>query len=319
MAKVMIYGATGYTGGLISEQAKKAGLDFVIAGRTKSSLQELGTKLSVTQFRAFDLNDSGLIARNLDGITTLLNCAGPFSRTAEPLIQACIRNGVHYLDTSAELDTYRFAEQNDAKAKAANVMLLPGCGGSVAMFGCLVSRALENLQDVQSVDLALHVSGSMSRGSAITASESSTAKVYQRHNGFLVAQEGAGTAQFDFADGRGPVECFPVTLPDIVTIHNFLGVKNISTYANASGSAFPTGHLDTLPDGPTTEEKNANPYHAAVTVTMEDGSIKSDVVSLANGYTMIAAASADAARRVQDGEFWPGFQTSVAVFGSDFM
>jgi short subunit dehydrogenase-like uncharacterized protein len=39
MAKLMIYGANGYIGKLVSEQAKTLGLDLVLAGRSKTSLQ----------------------------------------------------------------------------------------------------------------------------------------------------------------------------------------------------------------------------------------------------------------------------------------
>jgi len=31
--KLIIYGATGYTGQLVSEQAKQAGLDFIVAAQ----------------------------------------------------------------------------------------------------------------------------------------------------------------------------------------------------------------------------------------------------------------------------------------------
>ena len=31
--KLIIYGATGYSGQLVSEQAKRAGLDFIVASR----------------------------------------------------------------------------------------------------------------------------------------------------------------------------------------------------------------------------------------------------------------------------------------------
>jgi short subunit dehydrogenase-like uncharacterized protein len=318
MGKVMIYGATGYTGGLTSERAKHTGLDFMLAGRTHSSLQSIAVTLDVP-YRVFDLENSDLIDLSLDGITTLLNCAGPFARTAGPLIEACMRNGIHYLDTSAELGTYLFAERNDFKAKAANVMLLPGCGGSVATFGCLVSRTCENLGDIQSVDLALHVSGPMSRGSAITAREGLSAECLQRRDGELRTQEATRTALFDFADGRGPVDCFPVTLPEIITTYKFFGVRSIRTFANASGTAFPDGDLDALPDGPTKEERDANPYHAAIAVATIDGSIKRDVLRLVNGYTLVAVASVEAARRVVAGDLLPGFQTSATVFGASFI
>lgn len=39
-------------------------------------------------------------------VDVLLNAAGPFANTAEPLMAAAIAAGVHYLDFSAELDTY---------------------------------------------------------------------------------------------------------------------------------------------------------------------------------------------------------------------
>jgi short subunit dehydrogenase-like uncharacterized protein len=318
MGKVMIYGATGYTGGLMCKRAKQTGLDFVLAGRTDSLVQSAAAKLDVP-YRVFNVSGSELLNSSLDGISVLLNCAGPFARTAKPLIEACLRTGVHYLDTSAELGTYLLAEKYDSQAKAANVMLMPGCGGSVAIFGCLVARALENLDNVQQVHLALHVSGPMSRGSAITAMESSNAQSMQRLDGYLTAQDAAGTALFDFGDGRGAVGCFPVTLPDIVTIHKSFGVSNIRTFANASGTAFPDGDLAALPDGPTTEERDANPYHAAIAVTLADGSVHRSVLRLVNGYTLIAKASVEAARRVAAGDCLSGFQTSATVFGAGFM
>ncbi|KAK6440452.1 hypothetical protein LTR95_003318 [Oleoguttula sp. CCFEE 5521] len=250
MGKVMSYGATGYTGKLLSEQAQSTGMVFVLGGRTRDSLQSLAT-VPRTPYRVFGLDDPGLIDSSLQGITVLMNCAGPFSRTAEPLIEACIRTGTHYLDTSVELSTYLLAEAYDLKATGSNVILLPGCGGSVATFGCLIGRALQHIDNVQKVDLALHVSGSMSRGSAITASKGMSAACLQRHAGKLVTQDAANTTTIDFADGRGPVTCVPVTMPDIVTVHKFFGVQNIRTFANASGDAFPSGDLSTLPDGPT--------------------------------------------------------------------
>ncbi|KJX92944.1 hypothetical protein TI39_contig4510g00001 [Zymoseptoria brevis] len=84
MTKLMIYGATGYTSTLTSQHAKAINLPYP----------------------PFSLTYPTTIAANLTDTSVLLNCADPFSATASPLIAACIRNGVHYLDTSAELDTY---------------------------------------------------------------------------------------------------------------------------------------------------------------------------------------------------------------------
>jgi short subunit dehydrogenase-like uncharacterized protein len=110
-----------------------------------------------------------------------------------------------------------------------------------------------------------------------------------------------------------------VTLPYIITIHKSFGVSNIRTFANASGTAFPTGDLAALPDGPTTEERGAHPYHAAVAITLSDGSVNRSVLRTVNGYTLIAMASVEAARRVRTGDSAPGFQTAATVFGAGFM
>ena len=45
--KLIIYGATGYTGQLVSEQAKRAGLDFIVAGRDTEKVRALAEKLGV--------------------------------------------------------------------------------------------------------------------------------------------------------------------------------------------------------------------------------------------------------------------------------
>jgi hypothetical protein len=67
------------------------------------------------------------------------------------------------------------------------------------------------------------------------------------------------------------------------------------------------------------EERDANPYHAAIAVTLADGSVHRSVLRLVNGYTLIAKASVKAARHVLAGDFLPGFQTSAIVFGAGFM
>jgi hypothetical protein len=138
---------------------------------------------------------------------------------------------------------------------------------------CLVRRAVENLKNVQTIDIALHVSSPMSSGSVITAMEESSAPCQQRSDGELVTQESSVTEQFDFGDSWGLMACFLVTLPDIVTIHKFFGVESIHTFANASSTAYTTGDLHIFPDGPTAEERVANPYYTAMVITTMDGGL----------------------------------------------
>lgn len=318
MSELMLYGANGYTGRLASLYAKSIGMNFIVAGRSGDKVNEFASSLNLP-CRVFDVNCSHLVDSAIAGISVLLNCAGPFKRTAKPLMEACIRNGVHYLDIAAELDSYRLADGLDQKAKEANVMLMPGCGGSVAMLGCLAGHVVDRVQDASRIDIALHVAGSMSRGSAVSAAENMTTECLQRVDGELVEQDIANTGLFDFQDGQGHVTSLPITLPDLITIWKSTNVANIRVFVHASENAFPTQALSTLPDGPMFEEREANPYHAAVTVTASNGDTSRAVLHTVNGYTFASLASIEAAKRVLAKEAQGGFQTPALIFGNDFI
>lgn len=341
MARVMIYGATGYTGRLASEQGKALRLPLLLAGRSEAPVAHVAASLNLP-YRVFCLDnddDSTVIVSVLkdEGIGVLLNCAGPFARTAPPLLAACIEAGVHYLDISAELGSYQLtaAARADGAAERAGVMLLPGCGGSVAMLGCLAAHALRGFQKrPDRIDVALRVAGPMSRGSVVSAAGGDMAggRCLQRLGGRLVPiyvpeEDGAGqeggdlSRPFDFGNGEGDVSCFPVTLPDLITIGMATGVANVRTFACVGGSvtmSFPEDDK-MIADGPTAEEREENPYHAAVVVTDADGGQRRAVLHTVNGYTFTAMASVEAARRVLAGDVKAGFQTPAMLFGKGFV
>ncbi|MGN6517810.1 MAG: hypothetical protein ACTHK2_00105, partial [Dokdonella sp.] len=83
MQRVLVYGANGYTGTLIAGEAVRRGLAPVLGGRNREAVEALAGRLGLPA-RVFGLDDAGALARGLDGIDLLLNCAGPFSRTAAP-------------------------------------------------------------------------------------------------------------------------------------------------------------------------------------------------------------------------------------------
>ncbi len=206
MTKLMIYGATGYTGRMAAEHAKTARTSLLLAGRNEATLSKLSAELGV-EYRVFGLDDTAAIDAGLAGVSVLLNCAGPFMRTADALMKASIRNGIHYLDTAAELDSYRLAGTLDDDAKAAGVMLMPGGGGSVAMLGSLAGHAVSRVNDPRKIRIALNVAGGLSRGSAISAMENVTVETLARVDGELVEIAADGIRKFDF--GKGAVDCLP--------------------------------------------------------------------------------------------------------------
>lgn len=315
MTKLLIYGATGYTGRLVSNRAKAIGLDFEIAGRDAAKLAMASAELGVGH-RIFTLDDPASLPLHLHGFTVLLNCAGPFARTAEPLMQACIAVGAHYLDITAEIDVYRLAEALGDAAEQAGTMLLTGVGWDVVPTDCLAAHVAARVDTPRSLRIALQVAGSMSRGSAMSAGEIIGAGLMARVDGILMPKDDDAIGVFDFGDG--PVDCVPLSFGDLVTAWRSTGIPNIEMFVHVSGDAFPQGDLASLPDGPSAEERDAHRARAVAEVTDADGRTIRSMIETPNGYSYTPLAAAEAARRVLSGDYRPGFQTPVTVFGPAF-
>lgn len=313
MKKLLIYGATGYTGRMAAERAKALGLNVEIAGRDGSRLTSLASQLGVP-FRVFEADAHAEAA--LSGISVLLKFAGPFAHTAEALMRACMKAGVDYLDITAEINVYRLAERLGAEAASHSVMLMPGVGWDVVPTDSLAVQVAKRVKDPSALSNALQVPGSMSRGSAMSVSEIIGAGVLTRVDDELVATADATPRHFDF--GEGPVLCAPLSFGDLVTGWHSTGIANIAMFVHVSGDAFPEGDLSRLPDGPSAEERNAHRALAVVEVVGTDGSIARSVIDTVNGYTYTPLSAVEAARRVLSGERHAGFATPAQAFGSGF-
>src|SRR5262245_49498689 len=93
----LLYGANGYTGELTARAAVARGLRPTLAGRSREKLESLARELAL-ECRVFDLDDAQAVDAGLGGMAVVLHCAGPFSRTARPMADACLRTKTHYLD-----------------------------------------------------------------------------------------------------------------------------------------------------------------------------------------------------------------------------
>ncbi|MBI2407832.1 MAG: saccharopine dehydrogenase NADP-binding domain-containing protein, partial [Gemmatimonadetes bacterium] len=115
---VILYGATGYTGRLVLDECLTLGLRPVLAGRDATALESLAAEHQC-EMRIASLDDRPALDALLRGATAVIHCAGPFSHTSRPMADACIRNGVHYLDITGEIAVFESLAARDAEAAAA--------------------------------------------------------------------------------------------------------------------------------------------------------------------------------------------------------
>lgn len=165
--KILIYGASGYTGKLVAECLARRNLPFFMAGRTLSRLE---TALDVVKQRHNGLVDAELAVANnsveelvplFEKVDVVINVAGPFMQVAWPVVEACLQANCHYLDTTGEQDWTRAIQERYGQAFSEKELLLsPACSymwaaGALAAEVVLETAGIDSLEMVYQIDNAL--------------------------------------------------------------------------------------------------------------------------------------------------------------------
>jgi hypothetical protein len=126
---VVIYGASGYTGRLIAEHLRDLGTPFIAAGRDRKRIEENMRLVPGIENARYEIAE---VEHSLEALTKLLtgrkvvcNTVGPFMRYNKEVAEACLRTGVHYLDTTGEQSAILQLDEHFGRdfAKAGLVMI----------------------------------------------------------------------------------------------------------------------------------------------------------------------------------------------------
>jgi len=128
---VIVYGASGYTGRLVCEYLREYNVPFVAAGRDKARIQEAMDKvpgIDTVEHEIVEVaHDVEPLAELFDGARVVLNTVGPFAQYGREVVEACIRSGCHYLDTTGEQDWLIICdEEYGARMAEKGLLLAPG-------------------------------------------------------------------------------------------------------------------------------------------------------------------------------------------------
>lgn len=337
--RLVIYGASGYTGGLTALKAREAGHEPVLAGRRAEALAPLAAKLGL-ETSVFALDDPKAIDAALEEAAVLLNCAGPFNATVAPLADACVRTGTHYLDLAGEVEQYEIVRERAELAAEAGAMLMPGVGFGVVPTDCLAVHLKRRLPSATRLELGFQTVGEISRGTAGAVLPGIHKRGVERRDGSYVSiRPGARRRKIDFGDG--PVKA--VTNPwrgDLCTAYHSTGIGDIEAYiapppplgavmvstrytgwflGSPPGQALLRLAINRLPYGPT-EEQLAEGY-TRVWERVEDPEGRSATARLhgPDAYVFTALTGVECAKRALGGDAAPGFHTPAELYGPELV
>ncbi|MDH5492116.1 MAG: NAD(P)H-binding protein, partial [Myxococcales bacterium] len=230
-ARWLLYGANGYTGALIAEEAVRRGLRPILAGRRAEAVRPLAARLGL-EVRVFSLDSVEEIARGLEGVGAVCLAAGPFARTSAPMVQACLATRTHYTDITGEVPIFEACHRLDVEAKAAGIALLPGVGFDVVPTDCLAASLAARLPTARRLALAFAVEGGPSGGTARTMIEGLPEGGLVRRGGRLVRVPAAhATRWVPFHDRSRHAVAFP--WGDVSTAFYSTGIGDIEVYMAA--------------------------------------------------------------------------------------
>jgi len=232
MGSWMLYGANGYTAGLMLDVALKRGHRPVLAGRNRDAIEALSRKHQLPA-RIFDLSEPNTVSSALSGIEAVMHCAGPFSATSAPILAACLVTGAHYLDITGEMDVFAHCHQQDARARERGIVVMPGTGFDVVPTDCLAAMLKRDLPDATELVLAFEAGGGPSHGTALTAVEGLGKGGRVRRDGEVRTVPLAYKTRLFDRDGE---ERHAMTIPwgDVYTAYVSTGIPNIEVYMGIS-------------------------------------------------------------------------------------
>lgn len=228
-ASWMLYGATGYTGTLIAEEAVRRGHRPVLAGRNSEKLLALATRLKL-EWVAFSLEDSDALSKAVASVELLVHAAGCYAETCEKVMDACLMGMTHYLDISNEIFVLQAAQARHQIAKEKGISIIPGIGfGSIAS-NCLARYVCEQISDPVSLEIIISPYVSQkSAGAAKSTLETIARGSYVRRNKVLVKIPFGSGAKCLHID-KGSHNVLPVPTGDLEAAYLATGIADITIY-----------------------------------------------------------------------------------------
>jgi saccharopine dehydrogenase (NAD+, L-lysine-forming) len=333
----MVYGAYGYTGRLVAALAAERGELPVIAGRDESRLRAISERFEL-EHRTVDLSDAAGLRRALEGVDVVAHCAGPFSATSRPMVDACLDTRTHYLDITGEIDVFEAVLSRVDEARARDVVLLPGAGFDVVPSDCLAAMLAKALPGAVRLELAIRATSGVSPGTAKTAMESLGTAGRARVGGVIgPIPPDRRRRTVEFADGRAVAHA--IAWGDVSTAYHSTGIGDIVVYAAlpaavgaitgvaqmagpAARSGLVQGALKRLVSrlpGPSAKARSEGIGQLWGQVTDRNGKRLQGTITTLNGYDLTADSVVRIAQMLAAGKVEPGALTPSQAFGADFV
>jgi lysine 6-dehydrogenase len=235
--KALVMGGTGGMGqGVARDLIKQERIEKVVLGDINIDPDRVQEKLRVSNkvsLVKIDVNDHTGMVSAIKEVDVVINCAGPFYKTAVAVARAAVEAKVNYIDICDDYEAVPILFSSadiDQAAKEAGITILTGMGSDPGTNNVLVKWYAERLDRVDEIYLYWVVSIAELAGAAWDHSlHMVLGKIPQFIDGKLVLVDGGGGEEMEhFLEPLGDCLISYVGHPQPITIPRYIkGVKTV--------------------------------------------------------------------------------------------
>ncbi|MBU1175830.1 MAG: saccharopine dehydrogenase NADP-binding domain-containing protein [Alphaproteobacteria bacterium] len=237
-SRIMVFGGTGVTGGLIAELlAEHVGAAVVIAGRNGAAVQEkadaLAGKLPQRQFsaRVVDIYDRQALVAALADVD-LLVIAAPVAAHMAAIGAAALESGTDLIDILVVSEVARALEPLADTAREKGRIIVTQAGFHPGVPGPMIRKAAKLVANAHSVHVGMAMRAQLRDArSASEITESVAAPTYLLRDGVWTEASYTDLRPFGFGSPFGTKSCYPLDMPEAKTVGLELGLANAGVYA----------------------------------------------------------------------------------------
>lgn len=231
---VAVFGAAGHTGRFVIAELLRRGLTPIAIARNPAALAAANFPEEV-RLRQAHVDDPESLDRAFTGAQTVINCAGPFLETADAVVSAALRAGIHYLDVSAEQPSVRATlDRYDMAARQAGVVVVPGMGFYGGFADLLVTTALGDWEGADAIDIFIGLdSWHPTRGTRITGERNTARRMVIAQGQLTPVPLPNAEKRWDFGDPLGRQALLEVPFSETILIARHVRTAELHTWLSS--------------------------------------------------------------------------------------
>lgn len=298
---ITVFGAYGHTGGFIVSELLKRRWKPILSGRDGAKLKAMTEAHPGSELRVATVDDPVSLDRALSGTAAVINCAGPFLDTADPIINAAIRAGIPYLDIAAEQAAVLSVFERFANAAHdAGVLVIPAMAFYGGLGDLLATAAMGSWGHAEEISIATALdSWKPTRGTRATGQRNPGQRFYFSNNK-MERTDPPPPRIWNFPPPFGRQDVEGLSLSETITISRHLRTPEIRVYMNRR-SLMDVRNPDTPPPTPADDTGRSSQLFV-MDVIVRKGNVERRAVARGRDiYAVSAPIVVEAAERVVKG------------------